>query len=806
MADFEPKRLLLVHAALSHVELAVANMKSQADRLQEKDHEVLCSLAEELQELVRAQKMQRPRSNFDHDVQDSEMRRSPLVEKVCVPDSLLAAPPPELDLATWGQAQEPTTQSVGRDGEQLSDKSPSEERKLQRWLTQLMDIFDQIDADKTGAVEWGEWKNAMGLVGVPLELAEELFNFADTDKHGTIDRLAWLHMLQGVQEGSAPQMLIQFSNALSKLQSKNGRIYLPMAPPKYRFVIRPDSPARTVWDLSLMVLLFYIALMLPYTMGFDQNNSTLENIARGIDGFFLVDVVLNFRTAYISHDILVMDSRRITWYYLRTWFLLDFLTCFPFDLASAGLFPNLQPAKLMKIGKVFKACKLLKLTKVKTMFQDSDMMDSIDDKTMGSGYQTFSAVMQMIFLLAVACHWLACFMSVSGQNWRQESGETELTYSSAIYWAMTTLTTVGYGDIIPMNDTERAYSTIAMVIGGSFYGYMVGRIGSTIAARDRNAAAYTERMEQVRSWLYYHSELPVTLRRRVKRYFQRHLTETAAVDDTAIISDLSPALVHDVSFFLIHEQVRSNVLFHNLPNSALAQLIPALERKESEPNDHIVTFGEPGTAMYIIIEGVAIFDAGHLWTSEDQQEVDPMQCAPEQKEYKQSLTVGDSFGEEVILGLEQEYHYTIHAQTSVKMFAISEEAFLHAFSHMVDIQHKMHENFIRNRKPSGHDDGQAIATASRASLDTVLVALKDIRQSCSATETKLDAFAQTRGSDITKPPNSPSQENGLPDPFCGKGLPVQETAQPRDSLPVALRDQGDEQAAIATDSKVFDAL
>jgi hypothetical protein len=44
---------------------------------------------------------------------------------------------------------------------------------------------------------------------------------------------------------------------------------------------------------------------------------------------------------------------------------------------------------------------------------------------------------------------------------RDTSAPRQYLYS--LYWVITTMTTVGYGDITAQNDTERAFSMFAMV-------------------------------------------------------------------------------------------------------------------------------------------------------------------------------------------------------------------------------------------------------------------------------------------------------------------------------------------------------
>lgn len=57
-------------------------------------------------------------------------------------------------------------------------------------------------------------------------------------------------------------------------------------------------------------------------------------------------------------------------------------------------------------------------------------------------------------------------------------------YLNTIYWAMTTMTSVGYGDMLPYTQSEKIYAIICMVFCCVIFAYTVGSIGNLMQNQD----------------------------------------------------------------------------------------------------------------------------------------------------------------------------------------------------------------------------------------------------------------------------------------------------------------------------------
>lgn len=57
------------------------------------------------------------------------------------------------------------------------------------------------------------------------------------------------------------------------------------------------------------------------------------------------------------------------------------------------------------------------------------------------------------------------------------------TYGTALWWAASTVTTVGYGDVVPKQPFGRLVAGILMVLGFAFLSLVTGTIASALVSR-----------------------------------------------------------------------------------------------------------------------------------------------------------------------------------------------------------------------------------------------------------------------------------------------------------------------------------
>ena len=98
------------------------------------------------------------------------------------------------------------------------------------------------------------------------------------------------------------------------------------------------------------------------------------------------------------------------------------------------------------------------------------------------------SIFAILFVHTISCLWIFLgaynIGSVSMDNWITvfdfNPDDMSQMYVIGVYWTITTITTVGYGDIYATNTPERIVATIIMVIGVIAFSFSTGSLSSII--------------------------------------------------------------------------------------------------------------------------------------------------------------------------------------------------------------------------------------------------------------------------------------------------------------------------------------
>ena len=106
---------------------------------------------------------------------------------------------------------------------------------------------------------------------------------------------------------------------------------------------------------------------------------------------------------------------------------------------------------------------------------------------------------------------------------------TRYKYRVALYWAFTTMTTVGYGDIAIVNNTERLVAMFAMIVGGACFGYIIGGVTSILENLDLSSKTHNEKMDAVEEYLYDRQYSPLKSKGTLITFLRRTESSTCKI-------------------------------------------------------------------------------------------------------------------------------------------------------------------------------------------------------------------------------------------------------------------------------------
>jgi CRP-like cAMP-binding protein len=178
-------------------------------------------------------------------------------------------------------------------------------------------------------------------------------------------------------------------------------------------------------------------------------------------------------------------------------------------------------------------------------------------------------------------------------------------YIISFYWTLTTVTTVGYGDITAGTTIERIYNLFIMSFGVLLYSFAIGSLSSIVSTLDQKSEEMNQKL-QILSSIKKEFNLEQGIYDKVRKVIKYDLSRNQK-DKMVFLQELPNKLRIELSQIMHDKVIQNFYFFRDQPSDFFAYVAPLLKPVKFSKNDYLYKCQDMIDEMYFVAKGTVIF-------------------------------------------------------------------------------------------------------------------------------------------------------------------------------------------------------